>query len=231
MRYFLRMLIPMMLLAVAPWEGLVTVDTTPKDAEVFVDDERCESPCEAGNLTPGRHAIMVRREGFEHRVVELDTKLNERRFVHVDLFPIQSEDAQLIFAKKLRVTGWALLGVSLATVATSGILQMTLVPQSQERAGSAPNDSLAEQAQRSQLIHRAQQVQMATIGIAIAGGAVLAGAIAILAGGQAPTKKPPPTSMSPSSPSSAPPTRGYPSASKIMGSDPIILSNYWTPEP
>ncbi len=179
----------MLLMAVAPWEGLITVDPTPNDAEVFVDDDRCASPCEAANLTPGRHKIMVRREGYEHRVIELETKLNERRFVHVDLFPIQSEDAQLKYARKLRITGWALLGASLATGATAGILQMTLVSQANERASAAPSANLAEQAQRSRLVHGAQQAQMATIGIAIAGGAVLAGAIAILAGGPDPHPK------------------------------------------
>jgi hypothetical protein len=59
---------------------------------------------------------------------------------------------------------------------------MTLVSQANERANAAPTSNLAEQAQRSRLVHSAQQAQLATIGIAVAGGAVLAGAIALLAG-------------------------------------------------
>src|SRR5688572_8760833 len=121
------MLLTALLLSVAPWEGKITVDTKPADASVLVDGAECALPCEVGDPTPGRHVIRVRKDGFEERIVEIDTALNERRFVHVDLFPLQMDAAKnLAFAKGVRTTGWVLLGTSLVTIATAGILQLTL---------------------------------------------------------------------------------------------------------
>jgi hypothetical protein len=186
------MLLTALLLSVAPWEGRIFVDPNPPDAEVFVDDERCASPCEVGTPTPGRHVILVRKTGYEHRTIEVTVSaLDDRRFVHVELFPVQLDaEKNLRFAKNVRASGWALLGVSLATMATAGILELSLTSRLTERANAAavPQDApLADRARASDAAQAALQAQTATLGVAIAGGAILAAAVALLAFGPDPS--------------------------------------------
>lgn len=185
------MLLAALLLSVAPWEGKITVATTPADAEVLVDGDTCAQPCELGDPSPGRHVIRVRQEGFEERIVEIDTALNERKFVNVVLFPLQTDPAKnLAFAKGVRTTGWVLLGTSLATMATAGILQLTLNTRLSERAEQwqLGSDSLADRARSLTATNDAARAQAATIGVAVAGGAMLVGAVAMLAFGPDPKK-------------------------------------------
>lgn len=183
------MLITTLLLAAAPWEGKIIVDVAPAGAEVFVDDNACAEPCEVSEPSPGRHVILVRKDGFEHRTVEIETKLDERKFVHVQLFALQTDpQKQLQFAKNVRTAGWVLLGTSLATMATAGILQLALVGKINDNTSGQWNlgDSVQGTPPNSPA-WQWQRTQTASIGLAVAGGAVLAGAVAMLAFGPDPT--------------------------------------------
>ncbi len=95
------------------------ITSTPEGAQVFVDGQARGLTPFRGEVTPGKHFIMVEMEGYSRQVEELLFKNNELKH-HVQLISIEAAP-EAKTKESSQVGAWTLLGLSAALLVGSAV--------------------------------------------------------------------------------------------------------------
>jgi len=160
-----------------PYAGKLIVQPTIADAEVLVDGELCDSPCEI-DVSAGYHDITVRKDGYETRTITGRVAANEQNFVSVKLYPEPTTDQRALIARNVRIAAWSAAGGAvLAGVAALIVNFAAYRPAVNAYADHFANqrtdpslETLQNHAALSQELGNVNRLNIATAGFAIAAG-------------------------------------------------------------
>ncbi len=82
--------------------GFLEIETSPKDAEVFIDGaNKGKSPIIIGNVAAGVHDVTIKKEGYEDFLKQVEVNPGKRAFLEAKLIIIsQKEPIQVPFAEE-----------------------------------------------------------------------------------------------------------------------------------
>jgi len=77
--------------------GLIEIETFPSDAEIFVDDVYGGmSPKTLFNIRLGSHKIIIKKEGYEDFIKEINVEAGRKAFLEANLILISEEQPETI---------------------------------------------------------------------------------------------------------------------------------------
>ena len=77
--------------------GLIEIETFPSDAKIFVDDVYGGiSPTTLFNIPVGSHNIIIKKEGYEDFIKEINIEAGRKAFLEANLIPISEEQPETI---------------------------------------------------------------------------------------------------------------------------------------
>lgn len=75
--------------------GFIEIETSPKDADVFLDGvNKGKSPIIIGNVPVGAHEVLIKKGGYEDYTEQINVDAGRRTSVEADLIITILEDAQ-----------------------------------------------------------------------------------------------------------------------------------------
>ena len=77
--------------------GLIEIETFPNDAEIFVDDVYGGiSPTTLFNIPVGHHNIIIKKEGYEDFIKEINIEAGRKAFLEANLIPISEGQPEIV---------------------------------------------------------------------------------------------------------------------------------------
>lgn len=68
-----------------PWPGSLVVNTTPQNAEIFINGKRIGASPSETSLAPGNYEVLIKKENFEAVLRRVNIKKNERSALNIDM--------------------------------------------------------------------------------------------------------------------------------------------------